>query len=265
MSNVNVNDQGRALVELHTSGELFVLPTVWDAWSAKLAQDAGFKGLTVGSHPVANAFGEPDGEAFVLSEYLRQVERIADAVDIPVSVDIESGHGLYPAELTQRVLEAGAVGVNIEDTVHGEEGRVRGRQEHADFVAAVVEAATSEGVPFVVNGRTDALVHGTELYEDPLAEAIARCQLMEQAGALSVYPVKLPSREAMAAVVGAVSVAVNATVNPAEGVPGGILTGDASGDLAALRELGVRRISFGPLWQAALEGPAVGMLDAWRG
>jgi len=263
MSNVNLNQRGQRLMDLHASGEMLVLPTVWDAWSARLAEEAGFKGITVGSHPVAEAFGEADGEHQPFDEYLRQVERIAESVDIPVSVDVESGYGLPPGVLVTRVLEAGAVGVNIEDTVHGDDGRVRGRQEHADYIATAVEAAREAGVPFVVNGRTDALIHGTSVFEDPLGEAIARCQAMVEGGALSVYPVHLPSADAVKAVVAAVSVPVNVTVMPSTGVPGGILTGTAAGDVARLRELGVRRVSFGPLWQVALEDAATAMLKEW--
>lgn len=256
MSNVNVQQQGQKLVELHASGDLIVLPTVWDAWSARLAVEAGFAALTVGSHPVANAFGMPDGEEQDFNDYLEQVQRIAEAVNVPVSADVESGYGLIPEELIGRVLEAGAVGVNIEDTVHSDDDRVRGPQELEDYIAAAVEAASVAGVPFVVNGRTDALVHGTAMFTDPLAEAVSRIQAMERAGALSVYPVGLPNAAAVTAAVSAVSVPVNVTVDPVRGHP--------AGGMEDLRALGVRRISFGPLWQSELEAPATKMLQAWR-
>ena len=261
MSDVNVNHLGQKLVDLHASGEMLVLPTVWDAWGARLAEEAGFSAVTVGSHPVAEAFGQPDGEHQDLGEYLRQVEKIAEAVNIPVSVDVEAGYGLTPGTLVERVLEAGGVGINLEDTVHSDDGRVRGLREHADYIATAVEAAREAGVPFVVNGRTDALVHGAALFEDPLGEAEARCVAMEEAGALSVYPVKLPTEAAIRTVVEAVSVPVNVTANPAVGVAA--LGGGVHGDVARLRELGVRRVSFGPLWQAALREHAAGMLKGW--
>ena len=95
----DVRARATTLAELHESGELTVLPTVWDTWSARVAADAGFKGLTVGSHPVADAIGSADGEKMDFSEYLRVVKRITDAVSVPVSADVESGYGLDPAEL----------------------------------------------------------------------------------------------------------------------------------------------------------------------
>src|SRR5690349_13864437 len=80
------------LLALHVPGTPVVLPTVWDAWSARVAVDAGFKALTVGSHPVADSIGRPDGEGMKFSELTTRVKQITDAVDVPVSVDIESGY-----------------------------------------------------------------------------------------------------------------------------------------------------------------------------
>lgn len=239
----------------HASGELLVLPTVWDTSSAAVAVKAGFVGLTVGSHPVADAIGSADGEKMDFADYLAVVRRIVDSVRVPVSADVESGYGLAPAELFERVIAAGAVGVNIEDVVHREGDRVRERQEHSDYIAGVRQAADAAGIDFVINGRTDAARLG-ELFPDPLAEAIERIKLMEQAGARSVYPVALSTKEQVRQVVQAVSIPVNVTAHP--------VTGHGAGDLAALRELGVRRVSFGPLWQKWLEDLSAKQLANWR-
>src|SRR5690606_19669464 len=181
--------------------------------------------------------------------------RIVTAVDLPVSVDVESGYGMAATELVQRVLETGAVGINIEDTVRREKGRMRDREEHAQYIADARAAADQAGVDLVINGRTDALIHGTTLFEDPLAEAVERIRLLEQAGARSVYPVGLPDGQSAAAVVAAVSVPVNVTAHPVDGAK--------AGSLAELRQLGVRRVSFGPLWQAALAETSRQQLAAW--
>nr|WP_120492080.1 isocitrate lyase/PEP mutase family protein [Corynebacterium lactis] len=249
----DLSDKAPAFAKLHASGEFFVLPTVWDAWSAQLAESAGFKGLTIGSHPVANSVGKPDGERMAFGEYMDRVRQITASVDLPVSVDVDSGYGLAPRTLLQRVVEAGAVGLNIEDTVHRDGGRVRSRDEHADFIAGVREAADALGLPVVINGRTDAFKHGTKVFDDPLAEALARVQLMESAGARSVYPVAVSSASDMRALVDAVSVPVNATVNP--------VSGHALGCRAELEALGVRRGSFGPTWQMEIAKLAKG---SWR-
>lgn len=253
----DVRSRARTLADLHTSGRTLVLPTVWDTWSARVAVEAGFEGLTVGSHPVADAIGSSDGEHMNFADYLTVVSRIVEAVDVPVSADVESGYGLAPAELIERLLRVGAVGANIEDVVHSEGDRVRDRQEHADYIAAARQAADAAGVPFVLNGRTDAVKLGTDVFPDPLAEAEERIRLLEQAGARAAYPVGLSSAEQVSRLVGAVSVPLNVTVHPVEG--------HGAGALPALRELGVRRVTFGPLWQAWLGRVSAKQLSQWAG
>ena len=87
-------DRATTLLKLHQPGNPVILPTVWDAWSARLATDAGFAALTVGSHPVADSIGKPDNEGMSFGDVLSRVEQITAAVDVPVSVDVESGYGL---------------------------------------------------------------------------------------------------------------------------------------------------------------------------
>lgn len=251
----DITKLAKRFAEAHASGQCLVLPTVWDTWSARVAVDAGFAGLTIGSHPVADAIGSSDGEHMDLAEYLAVTRRIVDAVDVPVSVDVESGYGLAPAELLKRILDAGAVGANIEDVVHSEGDRVRDRQEHADYIAAVRQAADTAGVDFVINARTDAMKLGTAVFPDPLEEAVERARLMAAAGARSVYPVGLATAEQVSALVAAVDVPVNVTAHPVKG--------HGAGDLAALTELGVRRVSFGPIWQMWLAEQSASVLAEW--
>lgn len=251
----DVRARAKDLADQHDSGRLLVLPTVWDTWSARVAAGAGFSGLTVGSHPVADAVGSADGEMMDFGEYLGVIRRITDAVEVPVSADVESGYGLAPAELVSRLLEAGAAGANIEDVVHGEGKRVRDRHEHADYIAGARRAADDAGVPFVINGRTDAVKLGTDVFADPLAEAVERIVLMAEAGARSVYPVGLTTADQVTRLVGAVSVPVNVTAHPVKG--------HGAGDLAALTALGVRRVTFGPLWQMWLAELSADRLSHW--
>lgn len=251
----NVKAQAQDLAEQHESGELLVLPTVWDTWSASVAAEAGFSGLTVGSHPVADAIGSADGENMNFAEYLEVIKRIVESVDIPVSADVESGYGLEPGELIDRLLEVGAVGANIEDVVHTEGKRVRERQEHADYIAAARQAADDAGIDFVINGRTDAIKLGMDVYQDPLGEAVERVKLMEQAGARAVYPVGASSMDQVTAIVEAVSVPVNVTAHPVDG--------HGAGDLQKLSELGVRRVTFGPTWQKWLGKVSAEQLAKW--
>ena len=88
-----LQERAAALLALHQPGDPVVLPTVWDAWSGKLAVEAGFAALTVGSHPVADSIGKPDNEGMTFDDVLTRVKQITAAVDVPISVDIESGYG----------------------------------------------------------------------------------------------------------------------------------------------------------------------------
>ena len=96
--------RAETLLALHQPGDPVVLPTVWDAWSARLAVDAGFAALTVGSHPVADSVGKPDGEGMSFEDLLARVEQITAAVDVPVSVDVESGYGQSGRRLVDGLL-----------------------------------------------------------------------------------------------------------------------------------------------------------------
>ncbi|MDT5078539.1 MAG: hypothetical protein QOJ80_3176, partial [Mycobacterium sp.] len=155
MSEEVLKDRAIALLALHVPGNPAILPTVWDAWSAKLAVDAGFAALTVGSHPVADSVGKADGEGMSFDELTTRVAQLTAAVDAPVSVDIESGYGESPQRIIEGLLSAGAVGLNIEDTVHKEGKRLRTAEEHAALVGELRKAADAAGVHVVINARTD--------------------------------------------------------------------------------------------------------------
>jgi 2-methylisocitrate lyase-like PEP mutase family enzyme len=233
-------ERAARLKKLHATTTPLVLPTVWDAWSAKVAVGVGFTALTVGSHPLAEALGSEDGEHLELEQVLAAVRPVIAAVDVPVSVDLESGYGHPPADLVAGLVDVGAAGLNVEDTVHREGGRMRTAEEHAAYVAGLREAAGAAGVPLVINGRTD-LFKAADDKHAVLDEAIARLRLLVEAGADVVYPVRVQSDDALVeAVCRAMPVPVNVTAHPVHH------------SLAHLTALGVGRITFGPLLQAAL-------------
>src|SRR4029077_13655741 len=167
-------DLATALLSLHRPGNPVILPTVWDAWSARLATDAGFAALTVGSHPVADSIGKPDNEGMSFDDLLSRVAQITAAVDAPLSVDVESGYGLPPSRLIDGLLGAGAVGLNIEDTVHSEGKRLRSADEHAELVGALRAAAAEAEVHVVINARTDLFLRNEGDDSDRFERAVAR-------------------------------------------------------------------------------------------
>jgi 2-methylisocitrate lyase-like PEP mutase family enzyme len=251
-----LQQRAQTLLDLHRPGDPVVLPTVWDAWSANLAVEAGFAALTVGSHPVADSVGKPDGEGMTFDDLLARVAQITTAVEIPVSVDVESGYGEAPDNLINGLLNVGAVGFNIEDTVHKEGKRLRSAQEHADLVAALRAAADAAGVHVVINARTDLFLRGEGSGEgsaaDTLDRAIARLTAAAQAGADVLYPVGRHSPDVMRRLTGALPLPVNAIAVPDQDDP------------ASFGPLGVGRISFGPFWQGALTARSREILARWR-
>jgi 2-methylisocitrate lyase-like PEP mutase family enzyme len=244
-------ERAQLLKQLHSQYKPLVLPTIWDVWSARTAVAAGFPALTIGSHPLADSRGADDHEGQTFEEVLAAVRPIVAAVDVPVSVDLEAGYGQKPADLVAGLIEVGGVGLNIEDTVHSDGGRVRSTQEHAGYVAGLRTAADDAGVPVWVNGRTDLFMHAQNA-SDVLDEAIERLRALEEAGADSVYPVGIQDDDdLLTAVTGAVTVPVNSTAHPVRH------------GLDRFRRLGVGRITYGPLLQLAMTDTMKDMLKPW--
>lgn len=248
-------DKAQTLLAMHHTGDTLVLPTVWDAWSARTVVDAGFPALSIGSHPLADSRGQEDGEGMTLDDALDGIRRITEAVDVPVTADVESGYDTPAAELVERVLGAGAVGINVEDTVHSQ-GRLRDVREHADYIGEIRAAADVAGVDLVINARTDAFMGKVATFDDPAEEAIRRLRACEEAGARCVYPVRIPDAETLRRVLDGLSGPVNITAHPVDGAP--------SGSYEDLRAAGVQRITFGPLLMAALTDKVTELVRPWK-
>lgn len=163
--------------------EPLVLPGPWDAASARVFAEAGYPALATPSAGVAASLGYEDG-ATPADEMFAAVARIARVVDVPVSADVEGGYGLAPKELVERLLEAGAVGCNLEDS-NG--GVLKDPHQHAEWLAEVRYAAGDE---LFVNARIDTFVRGVD---DP-EQAIERAALYTAAGADCVYPIGAPPK-----------------------------------------------------------------------
>jgi 2-methylisocitrate lyase-like PEP mutase family enzyme len=207
---------------MHHGDRLLVLPNVWDAVSARAFADAGFGALATASTAIAATLGYEDGEQTPRDEMFAAIARITRVVHVPVSADIEAGYGLAPDELVDRLLDAGVVGCNLEDT-DPSSGELRQAGRHADWLQEVCEVA---GTELLVNARVDVFLRG-----GTPGEAIRRGRLYREAGAGCVYPIFAPT-EAVAALVAEIGGPIN--VHHQEGV-----------DFAALAALGVCRVTFG--------------------
>src|SRR3954470_4188097 len=170
-------EKAEELRRLHAAPEPLVLVNAWDAASARVvAGTPGCRAIATASWSIAVAHGFPDGEAIPLDAMLAAVKVVADAVELPVTADLERGYG-DAGETVRRALEAGAVGCNLEDA-DGAGGLVA-TSDHVAEVAAARAGGDASGVPLVINARTDVYLHG----EPDMDEAVARARAYLGAGA----------------------------------------------------------------------------------
>ncbi|NES28794.1 isocitrate lyase/phosphoenolpyruvate mutase family protein [Micromonospora terminaliae] len=240
-----------ALRALHRPGNPLILPNAWDPGSARAVVAAGFPAVATSSAAVAEALGHTDGEATPVDDLFAALARIAAAVPVPVTADLERGYGLRPAELVERLLAAGAVGCNIEDS-DPRTREVYDVEEQADLLAGIRAAAAAAGVDLVLNARVDVHLRAYGPAEGRLAEAVRRSRRYQVAGADSVYPILLADPEQIRDLVAEVNAPVNVLARPGAPSP------------AELAALGVARISYGSGLYAAARARMVGMLATIR-
>lgn len=224
-------ERARRFRALHDRSKILLLPNAWDAGSARVFEDLGFDAIATTSGGVAWSLGYADGECAPLAEVAAAVRRIVRVTSVPVSVDFESGYGESPAAVAAGVramIDAGAVGINLEDGIRHE--RLRDAGDAAQRIAAARAAAREAGVPIVINARVDSWIIASGA-EQRFEEALRRARAYLAAGADCIYPIAL----ADAAVIGRLCSALDAPVNVGAraGMPG----------VAELARLGVARIS----------------------
>jgi 2-methylisocitrate lyase-like PEP mutase family enzyme len=228
---MSTRDKALELKALHQAPEILQVVNVWDAVSAKVV--AGLhetKAIATAGHSIAAMFGYADGEMpFELA--LQGAKTIAEAVALPVSADLDDGYA-DPAETTRRAIGAGIVGANVED-------RLRPLTESADRVRAIMRAAESEGIEFQLNARTDAIVRGKNRpMEVSIADAIERGRAFLGEGAALVFVPGALTREQIEPLVEGLGWGKLSVI----GLPGALTAHE-------YQELGVARISYGPLTQ----------------
>ena len=158
-------------------GAILILPNAWDAASAKMFERAGFDAIATTSAGVASSYGYPDGEMMSRAEMLEVVQRIAKSVALPVTADMEAGFGETPAEVAETarlVLEAGAIGLNLEDGTINKPYPLEDIALQVEKIKAMREAAQAFGVPLVINARTDAYEKSHQRDQPALAQASQR-------------------------------------------------------------------------------------------
>ncbi|MEV7278495.1 isocitrate lyase/phosphoenolpyruvate mutase family protein [Streptomyces sp. NPDC093111] len=211
---------------LHTGvpagGLPLVLPGPWDAASARVFEEAGFPALATPSAGIAAVLGHEDGRT-PADEMFAAVTRIVRAVSVPVTADLEGGYGLSANELVARVLETGAVGLNLEDS-----DRTDGPRDPREQAERLAEVRAEAGPGLFLNARVDTYLHG-----GTLDEAAARARLYTAAGADCVFPILAPAEDLPRLRAAGVEGPLNFLARP----------GDPS--FAELGRLGATRITFG--------------------
>ena len=200
-------EKGERFRALHEA-DPFLIPNPWDAGSARVLEALGFEALATTSSGFAFTLGRLDGAA-TLEEVVEHVRVVAPSTSLPLSVDLENGHGPDPGDAIRRVAEAGAVGGSIEDW-DPEASRLYDREEAAARVAAAAAVARDLGVPFVLTGRAENHIRGNPDLDD----TIARLQAYAQAGADVVYAPGLRTADEIRAVCQAVDRPVNVLALP---------------------------------------------------
>lgn len=221
------------LLRLHSDPTLLTVVNVWDSITAKVVSDTpGTSALATASHSIAASRGYPDGEVISAEEMLEEVRRIVAATSLPVTADLEAGYG-DAAETIRKAIGIGVVGANIEDQMKPLDEAVR-------VVESVMEAAQREGLrDFVLNARTDAFLKGKDRDQgEVLEDAVRRCQAYLQAGAPVVFVPGVLDETQIQTLVDAVG-PQKLTLIGLPGLP----------PLSRLEELGVARVSYGPMSQ----------------
>jgi 2-methylisocitrate lyase-like PEP mutase family enzyme len=226
----------RQFLELHRGPKILVLPNAWDVSSARIFEDAGFPAIGTTSAGVAFSLGYPDGQKIPRGEMLAVVRRIAEAVEVPVTADVEAGFGSTPEEVAdtaREVIAAGAVGMNLEDGVEGKPDLLADVNLQKEIILAVLGVAAASRVPFVLNARTDIFLYGIGPAETRLARTIERLNAYRAGGAQSLFAPGVKDKETITQLARGVTGPLN------------ILATVGTPPTAELEQLGVARVSVG--------------------
>ena len=238
-------DRAAHFRQLHHENRPLVLPNAWDAASARVIELAGAKAIATSSAGVSWAYGRRDGQKLQREEMIQMVRYIVRTVGVPVTADVESGYGTGSprdvAETVKAVIDAGAAGINLEDSPGRDGEPLLAPEVHAERIRAAREAAQAAGGDLVINARTDPYLFQVGAPETRFGETVLRAGLYLAAGADCIFVPGVIDAEAIAALVQAIDGPLNVMAMP--GAP----------SIPELGKLGVARVSLGvALAKAAL-------------
>ena len=231
--------QGRKAEELrklHGGPRVLVLPNAWDVASARVLEELGFPAIATTSAGVAFALGYPDGQRISREDMLDVVGRVARAVRVPVTADMEAGYGTTPkdmAETAKAIVAAGAVGLNLEDVTGDTESTQVETKLQSEKIRAIRDTSAALGVPLVINARTDVYLMPLGPEATRFDRTVERLRAYRAAGADCLFAPGVSDRGLIEKLVKAVAAPLNILVTP--GCP----------SIPELETLGVRRASIG--------------------
>jgi 2-methylisocitrate lyase-like PEP mutase family enzyme len=246
---INIKEKAEKFVALHHGPKAFVIANPWDAGSARILAGLGYQALATSSGASAGVLGRRDGKV-TRDEALAHARLIVEAVDLPVSADLEKGFGDRPEDAAETIRLAGEVGLvggSIEDATGDKDKPLYDFNQALERVAAAVQAARGHPFPFTLTARSENFLRG----KPDLDDTIRRLQAFEKAGADVLFAPALPDLAAVRAVCGALQKPFNFMA----GIKG------KSFSVAELEAAGVRRVSVATsLYRAAMSG----LVDAAR-
>jgi 2-methylisocitrate lyase-like PEP mutase family enzyme len=222
--------------QLHRGPHVLILPNAWDVASARIFEEAGFPAIATTSAGIAFSLGHPDGQRIPREEMMARIGRIARAVHVPVTADVESGYGSSPedaAKTTRELIRAGVVGMNLEDGSSNPDQPLIDLQLAVEKIKAARQAAMQMRAQVVVNARTDVYLLPGGNPDADYSEALRRLLAFRDAGADCVFAPGLKDAETIGRLTKAVECPLNILA-----VPGTL-------SIPELEKLGVARVSMG--------------------
>lgn len=228
-------------LEYHRDKEILVLLNSWDPGSSKLIEASGFKAVATTSMGVAASLGRPDCEVIKLPELIEVLTGIVNAVQVPVTADIEAGFGNDLNEVVEsvrKIIATGVAGINIEDSRDMSPVLID-EMEFCERISAIRALSVSLGFHLVINARTDSFYTSSGSHQEKLAESIRRGNKYREAGADCIFVQPVADKETIKTLVKEINAPINILANP--GIGSGILPPSVH----ELQDLGVARLSLG--------------------
>jgi 2-methylisocitrate lyase-like PEP mutase family enzyme len=233
-------EKAEKFLKFHQDKEILVLLNSWDIGSSKLIEACGYKAIATTSMGIAASMGYPDSQVIQLWEMLEAITGIVNAVQVPVTVDIEAGYGRNLNEIIEsvkKIIETGIVGINIEDSIDLNPVLVD-EMEFCERISAIRELSNSMGFHLVINARTDSFYTSPDKPRENLSESIRRGNKYREAGADCIFVQPVWEKEMISTLVKEINAPINILANPSTGA-------GLPPTVRELQDLGVARLSLG--------------------